>query len=56
MTASVPLVAPATPPLTGESTSVMPRSESPRATIVAIPGPDVERSTTVLTFEPRQMP
>ena len=52
MTASVPLSAPATPPLTGESTPTMPLAASAAAISRAIEAPVVERSSTVFTFEP----
>ena len=52
MTASVPALAPVTPPLTGESTQAILRSASLPATSVATPGPVVDRSITVRTFEP----
>src|SRR6185436_7938502 len=56
ITASVPATAPATPPLTGESTETIPFSERPFETIVAMPGPDVDRSITVFTVDPRLIP
>jgi hypothetical protein len=56
MTASVPALAPVTPPLTGASTQPMRRSASWPATSVATPGPVVERSIIRRTFEPLMMP
>src|SRR4051812_2878701 len=48
ITASVPFTAPAMPPLTGESTYVMPFSASALATVPATPGPVVDTSMTIL--------
>src|SRR4051812_20640180 len=56
MTASVPFTAPATPPLTGESTATILRVASSAAISCAARGPVVERSTNVLTFLPDAMP
>ena len=56
ITASVPLTAPATPPDTGASIAVMPRSASPAAIAFATRGPVVERSTNVFTREPAATP
>ena len=56
MTASVPALAPVTPPLTGASTQPIWRSASLAATSVATPGPVVERSIRVRTREPLMMP
>ena len=44
------------PPLTGESTHTMFRSANPRATMVAMPGPVVDRSITVRTLDPCTRP
>ena len=52
MTASVPLRAPARPPLTGQSTAVIFFSARPWATAVATRGPVVETSMKVLTLLP----
>ena len=52
ITASVPALAPVTPPLTGASTQAIRRSASWPATSLATPGPVVERSMTVRTVEP----
>ena len=56
ITASVPLTAPAMPPLTGASMAVMPRSASPAATAFATCGPVVERSTKTRTRDPAATP
>src|SRR5688572_26493648 len=56
MTASVPAFAPATPPLTGESTQATPRSPAARATTPATLGPVVDRSISVFTVEPFRIP
>ena len=55
ITASVPLVAPPMPPLTGESTHATPRSDAAFATMPATVGPVVERSTSVLSRFPFRM-
>ena len=56
MTASVPALAPVTPPLTGASTQPIRRSASWAATSVATVGPVVDRSITSFTLEPLMMP
>ena len=56
ITASVPLTAPATPPLTGASTAVMPFAASAAAISRAAVAPVVERSSTVLTLVPAMTP
>src|ERR671910_1823894 len=56
ITASVPAFAPATPPLTGESTHATARSPAARATTPATLGPVVERSISVVTRVPRSTP
>jgi hypothetical protein len=56
ITASVPSRAPLIPPLTGASTHWMPRAARPSATLVAVLGPVVERSTMVLTRAPSAIP
>src|SRR6188474_335056 len=55
MTASVPLVAPPMPPLTGESTQATPRSDAAFATTPATVGPVVDRSISVLRRFPFRM-
>jgi hypothetical protein len=52
----VPFSAPATPPLTGASTAVMPLAASAAAISRAAVAPVVERSRTVLTIEPAMTP
>jgi len=56
ITASVPLVAPATPPLTGASIAMMLLLASSAAIACAVRGPVVERSTKSRAFDPRAMP
>src|SRR5262245_30794224 len=56
MTASVPFVAPATPPLTGESTHATLRSPAALATTFATLGPVVDKSISVFSRDPRRMP
>src|SRR4030095_17170830 len=55
MTASVALVDPPMPPLTGESTQATPRSDAAFATTPATVGPVVDRSISVLSLFPFRM-
>src|SRR5271170_5939026 len=56
MPARVPPFAPAIPPDTGASIHAMPCGSRPRETRPAMPGPLVDKSTTILAREPRATP